>query len=646
MTLEDYEKSGRGLYERLAETVADILRAALDGAPEIKIQQIQHRAKRVTSLSRKLSARSHDPEKPIEASAKDLAGCRIVVYSNDDVSRIASSRLLVDNFDVDWTRTRVHQPGVSDSTSQFISNNYVIRLKQGRAALPEYRAYDGLWCEVQVQTILNHAWAATAHDTIYKKPDLDGIGKAQMGRIDRRMTRIMEDYLKPAGYEFQKVLDDFERLAAGKQLIDTEILNAIRSATDNNERERLIDQFRENVLPLYDDPSKDYPAIRATMLHAVEVATQTETVPQETGIGLMRGRTPEDVMRRAVSVLDDLRYVDVGATFNAYITLFRWAASDAERKIIHDAVSRLAHYELQVWRRHGPAVQALLLDAIDSLGKSDQFFARSLIAEVCGQCLDADITGTTSTSEAVTWHTAAVVPTQDVTLVRSRARRALLAQLALASSDGEWRIVVSALGRASRLPHQAGYANELLIQAIEDSAANTNAFADQLARMPNLIRQEVEHDVFWLHRRFGELRDDLLDSKEARDAHHSLITAIEEFRERIDGLDDFQIFKTLVGFQSVYPFQWNEPNFDYARREAFRDERMAVLLRLVSPTTTEEWYERLNRYAGTRSDDLATFPSLGRFVSMIAEAQPAIAENWLSRDFDSPLASFRPGMLL
>jgi ppGpp synthetase/RelA/SpoT-type nucleotidyltranferase len=453
MNIEEYEKSGRALYERFAATVAAILRAALDEAAAIKVQQVQHRAKDVASLTKKLAKRNHDAAHPIQASAKDLAGCRIVVYSNDDVARIGNSRLLVDNFDVDWERTRVHQPGAADNASQFISNNYVVKLKDDRAGLPEYRAYAGLWCEVQVQTILNHAWAATAHDTIYKQPDLDGIGKAHMERINRRMTKIMEDYLKPAGFEFQKVLDDFERLAAGKQLIDTEILKAIRDATDNNDRDRLIEQFRENVLPLYDDPSKVYPEVRSTMLDAVAAAAATETVPLETGIGLMRGRTPEDVMRRVVDVLDDLRYVDVGETFNAYVTLVGCATSDAERKIVRDAVERLARYLLPVWRNHGPAAQMLLLDAIEALDAATRDAVRPLLTEACGQCLDLDITGTTSTSKTISWHTAAVVPTEHVVNVRNRARAILTGQLERAGSDDEWRDIVASLGQAARLPH-------------------------------------------------------------------------------------------------------------------------------------------------------------------------------------------------
>ncbi|MGG9078594.1 hypothetical protein ACQ9A0_27000, partial [Escherichia coli] len=69
-----------------------------------------------------------------------------------------------------------------DANALFISDNYVIRLKQNRADLPEYARFADLRCEVQVQTILNHAWAQMAHDTIYKKPIEKGFGTAFVNR--------------------------------------------------------------------------------------------------------------------------------------------------------------------------------------------------------------------------------------------------------------------------------------------------------------------------------------------------------------------------------------------------------------------------------------------------------------------------------
>ncbi|MBK8359245.1 MAG: hypothetical protein IPL15_09780 [Comamonadaceae bacterium] len=41
--------------------------------------------------------------------------------------------------------------------------------------------------EVQVQTILNHAWSEMEHDILYKRPRLDGFGGRLMSDIEERM---------------------------------------------------------------------------------------------------------------------------------------------------------------------------------------------------------------------------------------------------------------------------------------------------------------------------------------------------------------------------------------------------------------------------------------------------------------------------
>lgn len=257
MNLENYASSGRRLYEELAATVGEILESAVRKTPGFHLQQVQARAKEPGSLLKKILAHGGSPEGDIEAMAKDLAGCRLVFYTNSDVNRFGNSGLLTDNFEVDWDRTKFHHPTPGTETAErlFMSINYVVRLKPDRAALPEYSHLAGLWCEVQVQTSLNHVWSEMAHDMVYKPRELSGFGGELMTEIEARLQSIMRDHLIPAGYEFQKVVSDFERLSAGKELFDRDALKAIRESGSVNELHDLLERFKSYVLPNYDDLS-------------------------------------------------------------------------------------------------------------------------------------------------------------------------------------------------------------------------------------------------------------------------------------------------------------------------------------------------------------------------------------------------------
>ena len=162
MDFDTYARSKYADYEALARTMAGMLRAAIDATPDdYRLQQVQQRAKDPDSLRKKLEDRGIPETTTLEADIKDLAGCRLIFYTNTDVSRFLSSGIIQGNFDVDWDRTKVHHPvpGQTEPDNLFMSYNYVVKLKADRTALPEYARFAGLYCEVQVQTTLNHAWA-------------------------------------------------------------------------------------------------------------------------------------------------------------------------------------------------------------------------------------------------------------------------------------------------------------------------------------------------------------------------------------------------------------------------------------------------------------------------------------------------------
>ena len=190
------------------------------------------------------------------------------------------------------------------------SNNYVLRLKADRTALPEYARFSDIWCEVQVQTTLNHAWSEMEHDILYKKPTLEGFGGKLFEAIKQRLQTIMKTHLLPAGYEFQKVLDDYERLMSGKAIFDRGALKALAECEDNNARHELLERFRDYVLPNYDDPQSVYPEVKEQIVAAVKEGRKAKPRPIETPIGSYPGVTIERVVEVVADIFAQLRYVD------------------------------------------------------------------------------------------------------------------------------------------------------------------------------------------------------------------------------------------------------------------------------------------------------------------------------------------------
>jgi ppGpp synthetase/RelA/SpoT-type nucleotidyltranferase len=235
MKFDDYEREFYSRYHDFAETVKVILEKAIEASELPLPQSVQHRAKSPKRLKDRLEEIGKLDSENIENERRDIAGVRLIFYTNTDVERFLDSRLIFDNFDIERDATRIHHPTAENEDRRYRAIHYTVRLKEDLAKLPEYSTFKGLRCEIQIHTILNHAWSETSHDIAYKNKPREGFGNKAMEEITNRLNRIMDKYLLPAGYEFQRVQHDYERLQQGNELFDRDILNALENTADNNE---------------------------------------------------------------------------------------------------------------------------------------------------------------------------------------------------------------------------------------------------------------------------------------------------------------------------------------------------------------------------------------------------------------------------
>ena len=327
-----------------------------------KFSPVQSRAKDPESLRARLEQLGALESEEIGVIRKDLAGCLIVFYTNNDVNRFASSGILGDLFEIDWDRSKFHQPGpgIQDAEKLFQSYNYVIRLKDDRTALIEYNRFRDLWCEVQIQTTLNHAWAEMAHDIIYKRPEIKGFGDRESAMIERRLSEVMHEHLLPAGYIFQKIASDVQRLMDGKELFDLGAVDAILNASDNNKRKDAAERLRDDVLPYYDDLKIEFPEIRKKLKKAWLSAHDIATKSHETPFGSYPGTDSHHVAKVIADILERYRYLDPEATYTATRDLFVQTNDLESQKYLTGLAEKLAAHTMQVWEKCGPVVQTRL----------------------------------------------------------------------------------------------------------------------------------------------------------------------------------------------------------------------------------------------------------------------------------------------
>lgn len=129
----------------------------------IILQEISGRVKKRDSLEKKIKVKNRYNS---ISEVTDICGIRIITYFSDDVDRIAA--LLEKEFEVDQENSIDKRENDDPTKFGYVSLHYIISLKKNRFKLEEAKKFEGMKIEIQVRTILQHAWAEIEHDLGYK----------------------------------------------------------------------------------------------------------------------------------------------------------------------------------------------------------------------------------------------------------------------------------------------------------------------------------------------------------------------------------------------------------------------------------------------------------------------------------------------
>jgi putative GTP pyrophosphokinase len=172
-------KSG---YESLASNLVSALTLLLK-SDDLKVLSIESRIKAEDSVIGKAWRKKYDdPFDEIE----DFCGIRIICYYQSDLDKIG--RLISKELEVIESQDKENLL----QTDQFgyRSVHYIVRIKKNWLQAPNYRGLENLKAEIQVRTVLMHAWAEIEHKLSYKK---DSHIPKQFKRTFSRLSAKLEE---------------------------------------------------------------------------------------------------------------------------------------------------------------------------------------------------------------------------------------------------------------------------------------------------------------------------------------------------------------------------------------------------------------------------------------------------------------------
>lgn len=192
----------RPLQEEFTVKTVELIKALLH-VQHIEAHLIESRTKELESFQEKINRSPHKYQNPLN-EVTDLSGIRIIVYYEKELNTI--SELIAREFDVDWSNSSDKRKAHKPEEFGYQSIHYVVKLSNSRSSLLEWHHLAGLQAEIQVRTVLQHAWAAISHKLQYKREE-------DVPQILRRRLFRLSALLELADEEFMNLRDKTNSLA-------------------------------------------------------------------------------------------------------------------------------------------------------------------------------------------------------------------------------------------------------------------------------------------------------------------------------------------------------------------------------------------------------------------------------------------------
>ncbi|MBP5676626.1 MAG: hypothetical protein J6W94_06420 [Bacteroidales bacterium] len=218
------------VYTKMAEVIPERLRGFFEEAGFL-VAAIERRVKTEESLAGKLQKKGGKYKDIFDIT--DLVGIRVITFYIDDVDKVAS--VLERLFEIDWGNSIDKRKAHETDSFGYLSLHYICRIPESAYSVPDHPELNKIRFEVQMRTLLQHAWANMNHDTGYK-----------------------------SGVEIPKVyLRNLSRIAGMLELCDDEFSRIRRELSDYRRRvQKLVASGNLSEVALDGESFRSYLAIK------------------------------------------------------------------------------------------------------------------------------------------------------------------------------------------------------------------------------------------------------------------------------------------------------------------------------------------------------------------------------------------------
>jgi ppGpp synthetase/RelA/SpoT-type nucleotidyltranferase len=199
--LPTYRELGETIHRRMQQFFAEA---------GIVVASIEQRIKTEASLAGKLRLKGSKYRDIFDIT--DIFGLRVITFYIDDVDKVASA--LEHLFEIDWEHSVDKRKLHEIDSFGYLSLHYICRMPEQDARIA---------FEVQMRTVLQHAWANMNHDTGYKSGiEIPKVYLRNMSRL-AGMLELVDDEFSRIRRELADYRRQVQSLVASGNLADVQL---------------------------------------------------------------------------------------------------------------------------------------------------------------------------------------------------------------------------------------------------------------------------------------------------------------------------------------------------------------------------------------------------------------------------------------
>ena len=335
----------------------------------------------------------------------------------------------------------------------------------------------------------------------------------------------------------------------------------------------------------------------------------SENLPGKNNLG-------EVVILKSLQVLEKLRYHQPDKVFDIALPF----TNDSDETISKQAfsiLSKMSEFSINVYFSGenrwslGSQPQQKVLSFLQNFPSSKKKEFSKAIVTICSNLISEEMEGVDSDYMTMSISHTFVPPEKEIISIRENAL-ILLEELYNSTDDkAEKKKIFQTMQNATR-SYRGNYPPEYR-EMVDNNTIWFLSFISKIVdSSPVELCECMEDDIYRLY---------------THTLNQNVKDAALEVKNKLDKNTEFQIFKTLIGFEGVF-YDWDEPATQierYSEVQNLRESRARGMVDAITPEDYATWIDRIMLFASVESNDMATFPIFGKFLEYLGQKKPDLA---------------------